>query len=1145
MKSRDWKKSEAGLVPTRTPDRLNDAILFLDDDSRNFELEAAYQWLQTHFPAARRISPREIPANGKNHVIWWHGTDKTQNVNRKSSVIKSLRNFLQRDGRLLLSLSAVQAVAPLGLEKKPPDVFDAGNYDPQTRPPHEWIAPQGYEIRGLMGFLGHLQHRPAWRDEEDAPHALLAPFGGGIYLWNAKAGAPYWRCGYGPRRWPKGKVWGVHRYYIGFDPDQKLAWEYDEPRVLCVGAYLYFADAENLFRQSLEAFAETCLRYLLDKQTGAARYWEPAGAGIKEKKRLVEFPQWEELLPIRWNEVSPFLIAGPASNNFFDLAGERILLMGNERGPITEIWSPPLRLCRNLSLSIKTAAGEKLWEHGDDTEVTIRPHQIERRRQTGNFTITERIWVSAEAPLACLNWEIEGSGLLYFELSFEVDFRVMWPYPAGVLSKLAYQISDRRGRSSKQVHVSDYRHLFLTHFAIHLPGASVKVEDISVNDESRARVTFRCRIDLRGKRAVRFVVLGGETQDRQLQAVLTAFPEQLSKLYSQQVARQNRLLEKFAELDTPDPRFNAAARWAKIKTEAFVCRVPSLGRSLLAGFANTRDGWNSGRPGYAWFFGRDAGWTAFAMLHYGDFANVKEVLRFLGRHQDLSGKIFHELTTSGATHYDAADSTPLYLVLMGRYLAHSGDLAFIKKEWPRIEKAMTFLFSTDRDGDGLIENTGVGHGWIEGGKLFGAHTEHYLAGCWAEALAAASRLATALGKTELAEKWTAQHQQVRAMLEHDFWNEEVGYFYHGKNIDGSFDSNVTALAAVPLLFGYGKPEDGMQALRRLAGKSFNADWGVRLVSDDHPFYDPQGYHYGSVWPLLTGWTALAEFRYGRWLQGLMHIQNSMRNFQHGALGCTEEVLHGEFYQPAGVCPQQAWSASMILQSIYEGLLGIKPYALENRLELAPYIPLHWPFFSAGPIRVGNQQLLFSMRRNENVLTFQFSLRPAIGKKHSPPLRVDFKPIFPASAPIEELRQNDELLDITPEKRTNFMHWPISFELSENVVSMTLRLAKFFTVVPPFAEVNPGERSHGWVIIDQKFDEKNVILEAEGEPGSEATLEFVIRGYALKEIKGGKLIEWDGEQGRIIFQFPTLIKIDKKNATSSLRYTRQMIQITLS
>jgi hypothetical protein len=227
-----------------------------------------------------------------------------------------------------------------------------------------------------------------------------------------------------------------------------------------------------------------------------------------------------------------------------------------------------------------------------------------------------------------------------------------------------------------------------------------------------------------------------------------------------------------------------------------------------------------------------------------------------------------------------------------------------------------------------------------------------------------------------------------------------------------------------MLFGYGKPEQGIRALRRLAGKRFNADWGVRLVEDDHPDYNPQGYHDGSVWPLFTGWTALAEFRYARWLQGLMHLKNSMRNFQDGARGCMEEVLHGELYQPAGVCPHQAWSESMILQPIYEGWLGLKPRALEQRLEFAPFIPLYWLFLTAGPIRIGDQQMICYMQREENLLTFQFKLRPFSGKAkaEASALHMDFKPIFPSTAQIEVIHRDHHLLLVKPEERTNLIRW---------------------------------------------------------------------------------------------------------------------------
>jgi hypothetical protein len=193
------------------------------------EVEAAWQWLKTKFPAAHRIFPEQIPAHGHNFVLWWHEIV----VSSQWSVVswKLLRRFLQSGGRLFLSLAAVQAVVPLGLEKEWPDISEAGNYDPQSKPAHEWIAPQGFELRGLMGFLAHL---PSNEHHSLSPLSSLSQlrtsdFGhfSGIYLWNAKAGAPCWRYGYGPSKWPRGKVWGMHRYYIGFDPAQKLAWAYE------------------------------------------------------------------------------------------------------------------------------------------------------------------------------------------------------------------------------------------------------------------------------------------------------------------------------------------------------------------------------------------------------------------------------------------------------------------------------------------------------------------------------------------------------------------------------------------------------------------------------------------------------------------------------------------------------------------------------------------------------------------------------------------------------------------------------------------------------------------------------------------------------------------------------------------------------
>ena len=45
----------------------------------------------------------------------------------------------------------------------------------------------------------------------------------------------------------------------------------------------------------------------------------------------------------------------------------------------------------------------------------------------------------------------------------------------------------------------------------------------------------------------------------------------------------------------------------------------------------------------------------------------------------------------------------------------------------------------------MIDNLLVGHGWVEGGHLYGGKTTLYLASVWAEALKQAAYMAELLG----------------------------------------------------------------------------------------------------------------------------------------------------------------------------------------------------------------------------------------------------------------------------------------------------------------------------------------------------------------------------------------------------------------
>src|SRR5207249_6559701 len=135
------------------------------------------------------------------------------------------------------------------------------------------------------------------------------------------------------------------------------------------------------------------------------------------------------------------------------------------------------------------------------------------------------------------------------------------------------------------------------------------------------------------------------------------------------------------------------------------------------------------------------------------------------------GKIPHEISQSSALvawfdqypyAWASADATPLYVIAHADYWRASGDREFIRQAWESIVKAYRFSSATDSDGNGLIENTNVGHGWVEGGALYPPHEEMYLEGLWLAASRGIAELADLLQDPALASGARAAAEGARA-----------------------------------------------------------------------------------------------------------------------------------------------------------------------------------------------------------------------------------------------------------------------------------------------------------------------------------------------------------------------------------------------
>src|SRR6185503_505126 len=152
----------------------------------------------------------------------------------------------------------------------------------------------------------------------------------------------------------------------------------------------------------------------------------------------------------------------------------------------------------------------------------------------------------------------------------------------------------------------------------------------------------------------------------------------------------------------------------------------------------------------------------------------------------------------------------------------------------------------------------------------------------------------------------------------------------------------TVLPAVPLWW---RTLDGRRAqleIDRLGSGALATDWGTRLLSNRSELYDPLSYHYGSVWPLFTGWVSMAAYQQGRPHVGYQALMANALLTYGGALGYVTELLSGDFNMAFGRSSHhQVWSEAMVITPTLRGLLGIESSAGGNALSFAPQLPANW------------------------------------------------------------------------------------------------------------------------------------------------------------------------------------------------------------
>ena len=815
--------------------------------------------------------------------------------------------------------------------------------------------------------------------------------------------------------------------------------------------------------------------------------------------------------PTRPLELSPLELSRPVRAwEFLPLTGTRAALFGSESGQM-EAWVYPLKILRGFHLSFLTE-GRVIPAENLARTLTVRPESATILYTGDTFAIRETLFVPIHEPGALILIDVQSAHPLEIEVGFTSDFQLEWPAALGG-TYVEWDATQRAfvfGEEQKK-----YAAL------VGSPSATDPQLAYQDNYSSSDQNSLRLGLTEHGSET-KVVVIAASTQGREdARHTYEHLASASAELLRQSAEYYRNYLAQTVSLDLPDRQLQQAYDWSRLSVIQGLVDSPLLGEGLVAGY---RTSGTSQRPGYAWFFGRDSFWTSFALNSVGDFATSRKAIAFISQYQREDGKIPHEISQSASLvdwfkrypyPYVSADATPLFIIAMNDYVAQSGDVDFARQQWPRLWKAYQFLRST-YDANNFPRNFSVGHGWVEGGPLLPVKTEIYQSGTGLEALRALSNLARLLGKSDESQELSAAFELQKPRFNQVFWSPENKTFAFALDQDDHRVNEPSVLTTVPMWYGITDADKSNAMITQLAQAEHQTDWGMRILSSRSAKYGGGGYHYGSVWPLFTGWAAVGEYRYHRAHPAFSNLRANALLALDGSLGHVTEVLSGDYYTSLSTSsPHQIWSAAMVVSPILRGMLGLQADAQAKRLIFAPHVPADWTAFSVGKVRVAGAVVDLRYLKNLDGITLQ-ARQSGAGD-----CSVEFSPAVSLRAQVARVEWNGRPLPFHVEKNLNDQHVTVLFPVGSGLNTLHIQLKNEFGLVYTNQLPALGVASHGLRILGESWNNarSQLTVEVQGVSGERYEL-GVWNPAQIASLEGAELVRTSTEQGVLHLAFPS-------------------------
>jgi hypothetical protein len=811
-------------------------------------------------------------------------------------------------------------------------------------------------------------------------------------------------------------------------------------------------------------------------------------------------------------------LRGPARPGaYVSAVGRRAIAMGTERGGF-EIWTWPLKLLHQFDLRFQTPLfSEPVAGRDLAREVEITPAGPVITYTHPAFTVRQRIFTPLDEPAVVMLLDVDAVRPLEILAEFVSDLQLAWPGAVGGQyvfwdeNEKAFVLSESQRRMNGMVG-SPFTTSATNQPAHNVPDAPSQLR-IAVGDTTRARMPRpgepAGRLTPLHVRGIPIVLVGAAAPRDSVKAIYHRVLAEIPRLYRERVEHARTVLDQSLTVDSPDPQFDLAARWAALNLdEALVCN-PDLGCGLVAGYGPSEA--RGARPGFAWFFGGDASINSLGMTTSGQFDLARQGLEFFTRYQRNDGKIPHEISQSAGRirwfedfpyAFYHADTTPYWLMAWGDYWKATGDTATIRRVWPAIRKAYDWCRTTVDSTTGLMLNSKGGLGAIEVGDLgVGVVSDIYLSAVWVEALDRVARMGEVMeggkaGRREGGKRpppkvppspFVLQARKLRetalASLRERFWLPEQRMYAFALLEGGAIRPELTVWPSTAMSFGLFDDLRGMTGAASQARAALVTDWGARSLAGTSRLFDPLHYNNGTVWPFVTGFAALGQYRYRNPVAGFQALDDIVRSGFTWGLGRNPEVWSGSQFEPLETAvPQQFFGTSFIPTVLGRGLLGWEPDVPAKLVRFAPSLPAEWDSLVAHHAPAGSGRYTLTISRTPRRIRLEV-VRESAGAAAGERDTLLFEPHLPPGSSVGKVTMDGPSIDCaTPagSPRDVQLHCKALLD-ARNV--LTVDLLPGYDIVLPAISPRRGDRSRGLRLLDFGLEGDTLTATLEGPAGT--------------------------------------------------------------